>query len=354
MGTYKVIVNANSNYAFSDGTISKELACTISPSSQNFDFINGEQKFTAPVAGYYKLEVWGAQGGNAGKTDGDYDITKVGGYGAYAVGVVYLNANDSLFVNVGGAGSSLTAKSASSKLKKAGGYNGGGTVYLQTGNNNSGGFHSQGSGGGATHIATVSGQLSTLSSNTSSILIVAGGGGGATCDHGKSAKESKKDKCESGDGNGPGGNAGGIKGNRGNIKEDIAIAGGIQTVFVKYEDKTGITYINNGKFGKGGNTQYTESGTKKYYYGGAGGGGYYGGGGNKPSKYRSGGGGSSYIGNSKLISYNGLTKSMYCYECETSTASTTYTISNTNVSSNPTSGYSKQGNGYAIITFIGN
>ena len=33
-------------------------------------------------------------------------------------------------------------------------------------------------GGGATHIAKVTGQLSTLSSNLSDILIVSGGGGG--------------------------------------------------------------------------------------------------------------------------------------------------------------------------------
>ena len=47
-----------------------------------------------------------------------------------------------------------------------GGYNGGGQAN-----------YGAGTGGGATHIAKVSGLLSTLSSQTGNILIVAGGGG---------------------------------------------------------------------------------------------------------------------------------------------------------------------------------
>lgn len=46
-------------------------------------------KFTAPKDGIYKLETWGAQGGNAylePDTSKEYD----GGYGAYSTGIINL------------------------------------------------------------------------------------------------------------------------------------------------------------------------------------------------------------------------------------------------------------------------
>ena len=107
-----------------------------------FNYTGSEQTFTVNAAGIYKLETWGAQGNS-----------NTGAYGAYSVGTVSLNKGDKLYINVGGTTTSGT-----------GGYNGGGT-----------GNHG---GGGATHIAKVSGLLSTLSSNRSNILIVSGGGGG--------------------------------------------------------------------------------------------------------------------------------------------------------------------------------
>ena len=66
-----------------------------------------------------------------------------------------------------------------------------------------------------------------------------------------------------------------------------------------------------------------------------------------------GGGGSGYIGNSRLISGNGITKSMYCYNCTTSNAADTLTYSVTTVSATATSNTAKQGNGYAKITYLG-
>ena len=110
----------------------------------------GEQTFTVPTTGTYKLEAWGAQGGS-------FSDTIYGGYGGYSKGLMYLKKGTILYINVGG-----TATATAS------GYNGGGS----SNNKNKG-------GGGATHIATVSGLLSTLSSKTSNILIVAGGGGGS-------------------------------------------------------------------------------------------------------------------------------------------------------------------------------
>jgi len=75
---------------------------------QDFDYTGAIQTFIAPKTGIYKLETWGAQGGNA--TDGTN--TARGGYGSYSVGEVLLQQGDILYVNVGGQD----------------GYNGGGTT----------------------------------------------------------------------------------------------------------------------------------------------------------------------------------------------------------------------------------
>lgn len=56
------------------------------------------QEWTAPKTGIYQLETWGAQGGDA--TDGTNSAR--GGYGAYAVGEVFLTQGDTLYINVGG------------------------------------------------------------------------------------------------------------------------------------------------------------------------------------------------------------------------------------------------------------
>ena len=45
---------------------------------------------------------------------------------------------------------------------------------------------------------------------------------------------------------------------------------------------------------------------------------------------------------------------MYCYNCEESTEKSTKTISTTCTSETPTENCSKQGNGYARITYLGN
>lgn len=110
--------------------------------------------FTAGATGYYKLEAWGAAGGND---------TLAGGYGGYSVGVTKLNKGEKLYIQVG-------CQGGTSVVSTGGGYNGGG---------NAGTSGASGGGGGATHIATENrGVLSNYSSNKSELLIVAGGGGG--------------------------------------------------------------------------------------------------------------------------------------------------------------------------------
>ena len=114
--------------------------------------------FTAPIAGRYLLEVWGAQGGSG---------IASGGAGGYSKGYVNLSAGQVLYIVVGGAGSNM--QKASHKVA-AGGYNGGGQ-----GKDN--GAYGGGGGGGCTHIGTRAGALRDYG-NTSGLLIVAGGGGG--------------------------------------------------------------------------------------------------------------------------------------------------------------------------------
>ena len=247
----------------------------------------GEQTFTVPTTGTYKLEAWGGQGGGTS-----------GGYGAYSTGVVNLTVGDILYLNIGGQAVNAT-----------GGYNGGGTA-----NTNDYG------GGGATHIATVSGLLSTLSSKTSNILIVAGGGGG---------------QGKSGDG-GSGGGINGVKGFKGTA--DKGGGGGTQTAGGScYES----SWCNNGSFGIGGDYKQGNNG-------GAGGGGYYGGGSStNGGDYGGGGGGSGYIGNSLLTD-----KYMYCYNCTTSDEESTKTYTTTNLSDTPTTDYAKSGAGAIRISYL--
>ena len=121
----------------------------------NFEYTGGGKTFTAPQAGTYKLEVWGAQGG---------DDTGSGGKGGYATGTIYLSKGASIYIYVGGRGCSAASSAC-------GGYNGGGKA---------GSTGSSGGGGGATHIAkgTARGVLENYNSYRSEVLIVAGGGGG--------------------------------------------------------------------------------------------------------------------------------------------------------------------------------
>ena len=105
---------------------------------------------------------------------------------------------------------------------------------------------------------------------------------------------------------------------------------------------------NCGSFGLGGDaTSYIES--THNGAGSGGGAGFYGG---SSANIGAGGGGTSYIAYSELISYKEYTKSMYCYNCVTSNAESTYTVSTSNYSSTPTSYYAKSGNGHARITLL--
>lgn len=285
--------------------------------STNYDFTGDVQEFIAPATGIYKLETWGAQGGNSEFNSVSYK----GGYGAYSVGTVSLNKNDVLYIYTGG---------QPDVESTTGGYNGGG---------NGGDYGNQigFGGGGATHIAKNTGLLSSFSSNQGSLLIASGGGSGAGHYDGWA------------DGSG---SAGGIKGNtgydflNGSTSNYVGTggtqtAGGYCTTYSAYAD-------SKGSFGKGGNNYHAND----EVYGGPGGGsGYYGGGGAN-RQHASAGGGSSYIANNLLLSSEGVVKHMSCYNCETSDSANTKTISSECHSETPTEDCAKEGNGYAKITIL--
>ena len=310
-GTYKIKyeygdISIERNVIVYEGNLPSEAAIPVyinynanegAFSTTKYDYTGGEQTFIAPNDGYYKLEVWGAQGG-AGVKDGTvmYD----GGYGGYAKANVHLNLNNKLYINIGGKGNDAT----DGKEGAIGGYNGGGTGGNDNNYSSSGGNEPGSGGGGATHISTISGLLSTLSDKIDSILIVAGGGGGSAY-------------------YGVGGFGGGFNGTYGTSSS---------TVFG--------TQTSGNSFGIGG-TGVTNNGG-----GGGGGGGYYGGGGGAASG-SSGGSGSGYIGNSVLTD-----KYMYCYNCTTSDEVNTKTYTTTNVSDTTISNYAKIGDGSTVISQI--
>ena len=312
--------------ATATGNYSGSATYTIKANSNqiSFSYTGGVQSMT-PSKGTYKLEVWGAAGGDV------YSLK--GGYGAYATGKVALAANEVIYIMVGQEGYYVRNKYCTAYPN---GGMGGASYYAAGGSGNC----VSGSGGGSTHIATVNSLPQDMASNYKThLLILAGGGGVATChDRSNDGVTAHFGWYASG------GHAGGIQGNNGQdcpLGSYLGGKGGTQSsggagAWLAY-DQT----IMNGAFGRGNNKETSEAG---------GGGGLYGGGG---SWGGGGGGGSSYIGNSRLTG-NTNEKRMVGYSCATSGTASTYTLSTTNVSSTAYANYAKDGSGYARITWVSN
>lgn len=314
-----VYFDKNSYQVVNNKLITTDIAQVIDVGTEYvFDYTGSEQRFIVPADGIYKLEVWGAQGGNNQYTS-SYEVV-TGGYGGYSKGSIFLSKGTVLSINVGGKGGDSIIISAGA----AGGYNGGGSGGSpgSSSANYSGGAGS--GGGGATHIATTSGLLSTLSDNKDSVLIVAGGGGGATL-FGIPGSGGGFQGVSSGSKSGNGGTVGGHS------------TGGTQT--------TGFAF-GQGQDGRSAIQSCSVDGCEGS--GGSGGGWY---GGTAYVKYGSytndsGAGGSGYIGNKNLFN-----KSMYCYGCTATLGYSIKTVNTESFSESPVSGYAKVGNGYAKITF---
>ena len=264
-------------------------------SYMDFDYSGSVQQFNIPQDGRYKLEVWGAQGGNvSGKTSGK---------GGYSKGTLTASKNTILYVVVGGRGT----------YGSTGGYNGGGGS----------GSSNAAVGGGGTDIRIGSNSLYAR-------VIVAGGGGGAG-----------QDSCATG---GAGGGTSGIGGNNQDSCGTQAY-GGTQS-----SGGSGgyysSTYGQTGSFGNG------ATGLNGSYDGGGGGGGWYGGGSGASAGWSNGGGGGSgyvYTSSTKSNYPSGclLNSSHYLTDASTHAGNTSF------VSPSGSTETGHTGNGYAKITYLG-
>lgn len=124
----------------------------------NFDYTGSVQTATL-TPGRYKLECWGAQGGN-GSSNGNSNINAVGGLGGYSVGTITLSKTQKVYIYSGGKGQTKSNTGSYSTVN--GGFNGGGSNYT---------CGSGGSGGGGSDIRIGTDSLYAR-------VIVAGGGSG--------------------------------------------------------------------------------------------------------------------------------------------------------------------------------
>lgn len=277
-----------------------------------FEYTNAAQPFDVIVTGYYKFEVWGAEGGY--RSSQSYS-----GKGGYSAGTIKLNAGDKLYVYTGGQGGATTCSTKTSSIC-AGGFNGGGYRYNYPG------------GGGASDIRI----------NEDSLLarvIVAGGGGsdGATTKIGMYG--------------------GGTSGGAATQSYGSYGYGGTQTGFtttvtaLTTQPTTNSSSNYPGGFGFGGFGVHQSSG-----YAGAGGGGWYGGCGSVPDGSgdddRGGGGGSGFVYTGQKVTVP--SGSTYKITSQYAMTSTTLAAGNTSFTS-PTgaSETGHTGNGYAKVTFVG-
>ena len=156
---------------------SNVFAVTLSASYNgkvyNYSYKNSVQSFTTEVAGYYKIEAWGASGG-----DGTGINKKYGGKGGYTTGKVYIGNNVTLYLATGGKGGDVMSGSYDptgvTPHNATGGYNGGQSA---TGFGQCWGA----AGGGATHLVTSNrGTLDNYKDYKTNVLMVAGAGGGSS------------------------------------------------------------------------------------------------------------------------------------------------------------------------------
>ena len=264
-GIYKMTITATSQ------NILIYMGYKPDGTSKTFGYTGAVQRYTAPSAGTYKLEVCGAQGGSpvvSGIT------SKTGGKGGCASGNVTLTAGQTLYVFVGGAG----GYTASSGQQMSGGWNGGGNTAV------AGNYAAHwGAGGGATHISKSNATIANAGSN---LLIVGGGGGGASTYAGEKIDGTNNIWFFQGDGGNGGGSSGsaGQEETRDGVHRSNPGGGGTQST-----GGSAGTSGQAGSKGQGGNGSAGTDGT------GGGGGGYYGGG-SGGTRATGGGGGSGYIG----------------------------------------------------------
>jgi uncharacterized repeat protein (TIGR02543 family) len=249
------------------------------PDSSDYPETNSDVTYTPKIAGYYQIELWGAQGWNPPAKENTY-----AGRGGYARGILEITDEE------------VTA--AAKFVLSVGGIAQGGTGGNGGGGSNNSGFK-EGGGGGATDLRWGGDTLYDR-------IIVAAGGGGANT----TAKTGEKTQPSSRFWTG--GFGGGLTGGDSNATADSApgkgatqTAGGI----------AGEMNSNPGSFGFGGNYDGESESS------GGGGGGYWGGGGGGQRIYNGGGGG----GSSFISGYTGCVAIAAAGSTASSSASNTAT-----------------------------
>ena len=266
--------NYDINYSYSSNILKlNNVASNVEVIKVNelyeYNYTGQSQTFTTPIDGLYKVELWGAQGGNEG------------GLGGYTSGYINLNEDEKLYVYVGPSG--LKSLPENPNLIWCD-FNCGTGTAGQPGHD----LRFWGTGGGSTDIRLVNGSWNSFNSLKSRIMVAAAGGG---------VYRSLEEEFL-------GGTAGGLIGYEG-MPEDRFVnsyygspgTGGTQTsggynivnntIDYFYEiGGWGLGKFGHGTFGWGGNSLLG------YAYSG-GGSGYYGGG--SSAHTQSAGGGSSFI-----------------------------------------------------------
>lgn len=338
-GKFTIYIGGTGTITESNSSTAKSIVrnknCTVdiilykSNKYVNFDYTGDIQSYTVPVAGTYKIECWGAQGGG--------ETVALGGKGGYTAGEISLTKNKVLYIVVGQCptGDGVCFNNGMSRR-----YFGAGSSGYRSG--------FAWAGGGSTDIRISGGEWNNFEGLKSRIMVAAGGGG--ACGYWVCV---------------PGAAAGGLSGGNGQVIIDnnqanaraVPSTGGEQNqggyngstqsqeMVYTTRNKFGYSILSNGSnLGGGGNG---------YYSGGSGGHG--------TGTVGSGAGGSSFI--SGYPGCNAITEASTESSITHSGSSnhysglvftnTTMTAGNENMSApggGTETGHS--GNGYARITFV--
>jgi hypothetical protein len=309
--------------------------------STDFGYIQSYHHYLIQRKGYYRIELWGAQGSDA-------NIENFGGRGGYTSGYLYMGTNESLYFYIGGHGNQTTGTDV---RLAAGGWNGGGNSAGQSDGGSAPSLAGRifGAGGGASDVRFFGG----YSPNANDLvwnsylglnhrIMVAGGGGGAF------------KALPSEGGTMRGGNGGNLEGQNGEQIRDYWYVnelycygeGGTQTNSGLITDncdwraRSNVANVRDGSggFGVGGGCLYDDNGAT------GGGGGYYGGG--RSGNVAGGGGGSSFISG-----YSGCNAIKGAYDRTPSNQANHFTgkvfLSGLMISG------ARSGDGYGRITYYG-
>ena len=260
-GNYIYDISADAGHTLTAGNQYNYTITVKNGFSQDFDYVASAQTFTTPKTGTYKIECWGASGGDI------TNISYVMACGGYVSGVIALTKDQELYVYTGQRGNNSDNYSSTYM------FNGGGYAISSKGKCGA-------CGGGATDVRTTDGDWDDAASLNSRIIIAAGGGGNGGAVTGACA----------GGLNGYNGLASGYYNNQG--KGASQTGGGAGGARFNSSAQAGTA----GTLGKGGVGGHSD-GTQNTGGGSGGGGGLYGGGGagGLTNGTWHGGGGSSYI-----------------------------------------------------------